>query len=69
MAERKNIYTIILEKHERKRPLRRLIQSSHDKVKVDEEVISKGGVVQTHVTQDKDKRRGLMNKVMNMRFP
>jgi hypothetical protein len=40
MAERKNIYTIILEKHERKRPLRRLTHSLDDKVKVDVEVLS-----------------------------
>jgi hypothetical protein len=69
MEEKRNAYRLLVGKPERKRslgrPRRRLVVN----IKMDLLEIGWGGVDWIGLAQDRDKWRGLVNAVMNLRVP
>jgi hypothetical protein len=65
MGEKRNAYRLL----EGKRPLRRPRRRWVDNIKIDLLKIGWGGVDWIDLAQDRDKRRTLVNAVMNLRVP
>jgi hypothetical protein len=62
-GEVRNVYTILVGKHEEKRPLARPRRRWNDHIKRLE------GVDWINLDQDRDRWRALVNTVMNLRVP
>jgi transcription termination factor 2 len=66
----KNAYTILVGKREGMRPLGRPRHGRwEDNIKMDLRVTGFGGVDWINLAQDRDRWRGLVNTVMNLRVP
>jgi hypothetical protein len=64
-----NVYKILVEKHEGKRPVIRPRRRWEDSIKMDLREIGFEGVDWIHLAQDRDWWRALMNTVMNLWVP
>jgi hypothetical protein len=69
MGEKRNAYRLLVEKPERKRPLRRPRRRWVDNIKMDRLDIGWGGVDWIGLAQDRDSWRALVNAIMNLRVP
>jgi hypothetical protein len=69
MGERRGLFRILLGKHERKKLLWRPRRSWEDNVKMDLQELGCGGMDWIELAQDWNRRRTLVNAVMNLRFP
>jgi hypothetical protein len=69
MGELKIAYNILVWKPEERRPLGRPRRRWEDNIKMDLREIGFGDVDWTHLAQDRDRWRGLVNTVMNLRVP
>jgi hypothetical protein len=66
MRENRNVYTILVEKPEGKRPLGRPICRWVDTVKIDLREKGWGGMDWIHLAQNRDQWRALVKTVMNL---
>jgi hypothetical protein len=69
MGEVRGAYNILVGRPEGRRPLGRTRRRWEDKIKMDHRVIGFGDVDWIHWAQDRDRWRGLVNKVTNLRVP
>jgi hypothetical protein len=69
MEEKMNAYGILVGKPEGKRPLGRKICRWVGNIKIDLKEKGWDGMYWLDLAQDKDKRRALVNTVMNLRVP
>jgi hypothetical protein len=69
MGEKRNAYTILVEKPERKRPLGRLRSRCVDNIKRDLREIEWGGMEWINLVQDREQWRTFVNAVMNLWVP
>jgi hypothetical protein len=69
MEEKRNVYRLLAEKPEGKRPLRRPRRRWIDNIKIDLLDIELIVVVWIGVAQDRYRWRALVNSVMNLRVP
>jgi hypothetical protein len=67
MGEGRNLHRVLVGKPEGKRPLGRPSRRWEDGIRMDLEEIGWGGVEWIHLAQDRDRRRALVNAVMNLR--
>jgi hypothetical protein len=63
------VYRILVGNSEGKRPLRRPRRRREDNIKMDLREIGWGTMDWSHLVQDRDQWRALMNTVMNLRLP
>jgi hypothetical protein len=68
-GEKRNVYRLLVEKPERKRPLGSPRRRWMDNIRINLGEIEWGGVDWIRLAQDKDRRRALVNSVMNIRIP
>jgi hypothetical protein len=66
MGEMRNTHRILGGKPEWKRRLGRLRHRREDNIKIDRREIGLKGVDWIHLVQDRDRRRALVNTVMNL---
>jgi hypothetical protein len=66
---KRNAYRLLVGKPEGKRPLGRPSRRWVDNIKMDRLEIGWGGVDWIGLAQDRDKRRALVNSVLNLRVP
>jgi hypothetical protein len=69
MREKREAYTLLVGKPERKRPLKRPRCRSVDNIRMDLGEVERGDVDWFGLTQDRDKWRALVNVLMNVRVP
>ena len=69
MGERRGVYRVLAGKPEGKRPFGRPRRRWADNIKIDLQVVGFGGMDWIELAQDKDRRRALVNAVMNLRIP
>jgi hypothetical protein len=69
MEEKRSAYRLLVRKPEGKRPLGRPRRKWVDNIKVDLGEVGWGGVDWIGLAQDRDKRRALVNVVMNLQIP
>jgi hypothetical protein len=69
MGKKRNVYRILVEKPERKRPLGRPRRRWVDNIKMDLREIGWDGVDWIDTAQDRDQLRALVNTVLNLRVP
>ena len=69
MGERRGVYGVLVGKPEGKRPLGRPRRRWEDSIKIDLQELGCGGMDWIELAQDKDRRRELVNAVMNLRVP
>jgi hypothetical protein len=69
MGEKRNAYTILMEKPEGKRPLGRPRRRWVDNIKMDLGEMALGGMDWIDLAQDRDQWRALVNTVMNLQVP
>jgi hypothetical protein len=67
MGEGRNVYRILVGKPEGKRPLGRPRHRWENGFKIYLREIGWGGVEWIHLAQDRDRRRAVVNAVMNLR--
>jgi hypothetical protein len=67
MGEGRNVYRVLMGKLEGKRPLEKPRHKWEDGIKMDVREIGCGGVAWTHLAQDRDRWRAVVNAVMNLR--
>jgi hypothetical protein len=67
MGEGRNVYRVLMGKPEGKRPLERPRRRREDGIKMDLTEIGWGGVEWIYLPQVKDRRRAVVNAVMNLR--
>jgi hypothetical protein len=68
-GEKRNAYRLLAGKPEGKRPLGRLRRRWVDNIRMDLGEVGWGGVDWIGLSQDRDRWRGLMNSVLNLRAP
>jgi hypothetical protein len=69
MGEVRSAYNILVGRPEGRRPLGRPRRRWEDNIKMDLSEIGLGDVDWIHWAQDRDRRRALVNTVMNLRVP
>jgi transposase len=69
VAEKRNVYRILVGKPEGKRPQGRPRRRCVDNIKMDLREIGWDGVNRIDMTQDRDQWRVLVNTVLNLRVP
>jgi len=69
MGERRGVYRVLVEKPEGKRPLGRPRPRWEDNIKMDLQEVGFGGMDWIELAQDRDRRRTLVNVIMNLRVP
>jgi hypothetical protein len=67
MGEERNVYRVLMEKPEGKRPLGRPRSRWEDGIRMDLGEIGWGSVDWIQLAQDRDQWRALVNTVMNLR--
>jgi hypothetical protein len=67
MGEGRNVYRVLVGRSEGKRPLGRPRRRWDGGIKMDLSEIGWGGVEWIHLAQDRDRRRAVVNAVMNLR--
>jgi len=67
VGERAEVYTGFGGAHKGKRPLRRPRRRREDNIKMDLQDVGCEGMEWSHVAQDRDRWRALVNVVMNLR--
>jgi hypothetical protein len=67
MGGGRNVYRVLVGKPVGKRPLGRPTRRWEDGIKMDLREIGLGGVEWIHLVQDRDRRRAVVNAVMNLR--
>jgi hypothetical protein len=67
MGERRGVYSVLVWKPERKRPLRRPRRRWEDYIKMKLQEAGSGGMDGIELAQDRDRWRALVNAVMNLR--
>jgi hypothetical protein len=67
MGVGRNLYRVLVGKPEGKRPLERPRHRWEDGIKMDLRETGWGGVEWTHLAQDRDRWRAVVNAVMNLR--
>ena len=68
MGEGRGVHRVLVGKPEGKRPLGRPRRRSEDNIKMDLREVGGGGDWM-ELAQDRDRRRALVNTVMNLRVP
>ena len=66
-GEKRGVYRGLVGKPEGKRPLRRPRHRWKDNIKMDFQEVGCGGVDWNELVQDRDRRRTIVNAVMNLR--
>ena len=67
MGERRGVYRVLVGKpDEGKRPLERPSRRWEDNIKMDLQEVGCGGMDWIEMAQDRDRRRALLNAVMNL---
>jgi hypothetical protein len=66
-GEKKDLYRVLVEKPEEKRPFRRPRRRWKDNIKMDLQEVGCGGKDSIEQTQDREKLWALVNAVMNLR--
>ena len=69
MGERKCLYRVLVGKPEGKRQLERPGRRWDNNIKMDLQEVGFGGMGWSDLDQDRDRWRGLVNAVMNLRVP
>jgi hypothetical protein len=67
MREMRGVYRVLVWKPKGKRPLGRLRCRWEDNIKIDLQEVGCGGMDWIELAQDRDRRRALVNEVMNLR--
>jgi hypothetical protein len=67
MGKGRNVYRVLVEKPEGKRPLERPRRRREDGIKTDLKEIGWGSVEWIHLAQGRDRCRAVVNAVMNLR--
>jgi len=68
-GERRDVYKVLVGKPEGKRPLERSRRRWKDNIKIDLQEVRCMGMDRIALAQDRDRRRALVNAVMNIRVP
>jgi len=68
-GEGRGVYSVLVEKPEGKRPLGRTRRRWEDNIKIDLQEVGCGGMDWIELAQDSDRRRALVNVVMNLLVP
>jgi hypothetical protein len=69
MGEGRGVYRALVGKPEGKRPLGKSRRKWQDNINMDLQEVGCGGVDWIKLAQGRDKRRALVNAVMNLRVP
>ena len=69
MGKMRDVYRVLVEKPEGKRPLGRPRTRWEDNIMMDLQEVGCGGMDWFELAQDRDRWRALMNAVMNFRVP
>jgi hypothetical protein len=69
MGEKRNAYRLLVGKPERKRPLGRPRRRWMDDIRMDLGELGWGDVDWIGLAKDRNRRRALVNSVLNLRFP
>ena len=69
MEERRGVYRVLVGKPEVKRPLGRPRRKWEDNIKKDLQEVLCGGMGWIELARDRDRRRALVNAVMDLRVP
>jgi hypothetical protein len=68
-GEKRNVYRVLTGKPEEKRPLGRPTRRWTDNIKMDLGGIGWGGMDWSHLAQDRDQWRAVVNTTMNIQVP
>jgi hypothetical protein len=69
LGERRGVYMALLGKPEGERPSGRRRRRWEDNIEIDLQEVGCGGMDWIELTQERDRRRALVNGVMNLRVP